>query len=155
MLSEKFVMLCAFSGATALMRAGIGAILADPEARTFIEQQGWGNCARIPDPCNIPTVRDNSGPGSRRSAISRPLRSVAQALFVTDGAVQGLDLSLEVEGLPRFLERRMPVGWQEVGGLFEVRSALLDKGPADLPEIIEGGVTHDAPFGKVALGAEP
>jgi 2-dehydropantoate 2-reductase len=37
-LWEKFVMLCAFAGATALMRAGIGAILADPEARTFIEQ---------------------------------------------------------------------------------------------------------------------
>lgn len=38
MLWEKFVMLCAFAGATALMRAGIGAILVDPEARTFLEQ---------------------------------------------------------------------------------------------------------------------
>jgi 2-dehydropantoate 2-reductase len=34
----KFVMLCAFSGATALMRAAIGPILADPEASSFIEQ---------------------------------------------------------------------------------------------------------------------
>ena len=37
-LWEKFVILCAFAGATALMRAGIGQILADPEARVFIEQ---------------------------------------------------------------------------------------------------------------------
>ncbi len=37
-LWEKFVILCAFAGATSLMRAGIGAILADPEARVFIEQ---------------------------------------------------------------------------------------------------------------------
>ena len=34
----KFVMLCAFSGGTSLMRAAIGPILADPEARIFIEQ---------------------------------------------------------------------------------------------------------------------
>ncbi len=37
-LWEKFVTLSAFSGATALTRAGIGRILADPEARTLIEQ---------------------------------------------------------------------------------------------------------------------
>ena len=37
-LWEKFVILCAFAGATSLMRAGIGAILVDPEARVFIEQ---------------------------------------------------------------------------------------------------------------------
>ncbi|MBZ9921952.1 2-dehydropantoate 2-reductase [Mesorhizobium sp. BR1-1-7] len=37
-LWTKFVTLCAFSGATSLMRAGIGQILADPEARIFIEQ---------------------------------------------------------------------------------------------------------------------
>ncbi|WP_114947848.1 ketopantoate reductase family protein [Microvirga calopogonii] len=37
-LWEKFVILCAFAGATTLMRAGIGTILADPEARLFIEQ---------------------------------------------------------------------------------------------------------------------
>jgi 2-dehydropantoate 2-reductase len=34
----KFVMLCAFSGGTGLMRAAVGPILADPEARIFIEQ---------------------------------------------------------------------------------------------------------------------
>ncbi len=34
----KFVTLCAFSGGTALMRSGIGPILADPESRLFIEQ---------------------------------------------------------------------------------------------------------------------
>nr|WP_245322563.1 2-dehydropantoate 2-reductase [Mesorhizobium sp. WSM3882] len=37
-LWEKFVTLAAFSGGTSLMRSGIGAILADPEARIFIEQ---------------------------------------------------------------------------------------------------------------------
>ncbi|MDG4884160.1 2-dehydropantoate 2-reductase [Mesorhizobium sp. WSM4884] len=37
-LWEKFVTLAAFSGGTSLMRSGIGPILADPEARTFIEQ---------------------------------------------------------------------------------------------------------------------
>jgi 2-dehydropantoate 2-reductase len=37
-LWEKFVTLAAFSGATALMRAGIGAIYADREARAFIEE---------------------------------------------------------------------------------------------------------------------
>ncbi|RWP47976.1 MAG: 2-dehydropantoate 2-reductase [Mesorhizobium sp.] len=37
-LWTKFVTLCAFSGATSLMRAGIGPILADPESRIFIEQ---------------------------------------------------------------------------------------------------------------------
>lgn len=37
-LWEKFVTLCAFSGGTSLMRSGIGPILADPEARIFIEQ---------------------------------------------------------------------------------------------------------------------
>jgi hypothetical protein len=31
-------MLCAFSGATALMRSAIGPILADTEARTFLQQ---------------------------------------------------------------------------------------------------------------------
>ncbi|TIS92343.1 ketopantoate reductase C-terminal domain-containing protein, partial [Mesorhizobium sp.] len=37
-LWTKFVTLCAFSGATSLMRAGIGPILADHESRIFIEQ---------------------------------------------------------------------------------------------------------------------
>ncbi|RWL44538.1 MAG: 2-dehydropantoate 2-reductase [Mesorhizobium sp.] len=37
-LWEKFVTLAAFSGATSLMRSGIGPILADPEARIFISQ---------------------------------------------------------------------------------------------------------------------
>ena len=37
-LWEKFVTLSAFSGGTALMRSGIGPILADSEARCFIEQ---------------------------------------------------------------------------------------------------------------------
>jgi 2-dehydropantoate 2-reductase len=37
-LWTKFVTLCAFSGATSLMRAGIGPILADTESRLFIEQ---------------------------------------------------------------------------------------------------------------------
>ncbi|TPJ36045.1 2-dehydropantoate 2-reductase [Mesorhizobium sp. B2-6-5] len=37
-LWTKFVTLSAFSGATSLTRAGIGPILADPEARMFIEQ---------------------------------------------------------------------------------------------------------------------
>ncbi|RVD61931.1 2-dehydropantoate 2-reductase [Mesorhizobium sp. M2D.F.Ca.ET.185.01.1.1] len=37
-LWEKFVTLAAFSGGTSLMRSGIGPILADPEARIFIEQ---------------------------------------------------------------------------------------------------------------------
>jgi 2-dehydropantoate 2-reductase len=37
-LWQKFVTLCAFSGATTLMRASIGAILADPEAQTFLKQ---------------------------------------------------------------------------------------------------------------------
>ncbi len=34
----KFVILCAFSGATSLMRSGIGPIYDDPEARIFAEQ---------------------------------------------------------------------------------------------------------------------
>jgi 2-dehydropantoate 2-reductase len=34
----KFVTLCAFSGATCLMRSGIGPILDDPESRLFTEQ---------------------------------------------------------------------------------------------------------------------
>ncbi|RWD86714.1 MAG: 2-dehydropantoate 2-reductase [Mesorhizobium sp.] len=37
-LWEKFVTLAAFSGATSLMRSGIGPILRDPEARIFVEQ---------------------------------------------------------------------------------------------------------------------
>ncbi|WP_292303622.1 ketopantoate reductase family protein [Mesorhizobium sp.] len=37
-LWEKFVTLAAFSGATSLMRSGIGPILGDPEARIFVEQ---------------------------------------------------------------------------------------------------------------------
>lgn len=37
-LWEKFVVLAAFSGATSLMRSGIGPILGDPEARIFAEQ---------------------------------------------------------------------------------------------------------------------
>lgn len=37
-LWEKFVTLSAFSGATSLMRAGIGLILADREGRMFLEQ---------------------------------------------------------------------------------------------------------------------
>ncbi|WP_245436320.1 ketopantoate reductase family protein [Mesorhizobium tamadayense] len=37
-LWEKFVTLAAFSGATSLMRSGIGSILDDPEARIFVEQ---------------------------------------------------------------------------------------------------------------------
>ncbi|MDG4892697.1 2-dehydropantoate 2-reductase [Mesorhizobium sp. WSM4976] len=37
-LWEKFVTLAPFSGATSLMRSGIGPILADPEARLFIAQ---------------------------------------------------------------------------------------------------------------------
>jgi 2-dehydropantoate 2-reductase len=37
-LWDKFVTLCAFSGATAIMRSGIGAILADPLARGFLVQ---------------------------------------------------------------------------------------------------------------------
>ena len=37
-LWEKFVILCAFSGGTALMRSSIGPILADSEGRFFIEQ---------------------------------------------------------------------------------------------------------------------
>ena len=37
-LWNKFVTLGAFSGSTGLMRSGIGAILADAEARTFLEQ---------------------------------------------------------------------------------------------------------------------
>jgi 2-dehydropantoate 2-reductase len=37
-LWDKFIMLCAFSGATALMRSGIGPILADTKARTFLQQ---------------------------------------------------------------------------------------------------------------------
>jgi 2-dehydropantoate 2-reductase len=37
-LWDKFVTLCAFSGATALMRSGIGDILADIEARAFLQQ---------------------------------------------------------------------------------------------------------------------
>jgi 2-dehydropantoate 2-reductase len=37
-LWEKFVILSAFSGATTLMRSGIGPILLDPDARHFIEQ---------------------------------------------------------------------------------------------------------------------
>ena len=37
-LWEKFVLLAAFSGATSLLRAGIGAILKDREARIFVEQ---------------------------------------------------------------------------------------------------------------------
>jgi 2-dehydropantoate 2-reductase len=37
-LWEKFTILSAFSGGTSLMRAGIGFILADPEARIFVEQ---------------------------------------------------------------------------------------------------------------------
>ena len=37
-LWTKFVMVSAFSGATSLMRASVGPILADPQARTFLEQ---------------------------------------------------------------------------------------------------------------------
>lgn len=37
-LWEKFVILCAFSGGTALMRTSIGPILADTEGRFFMEQ---------------------------------------------------------------------------------------------------------------------
>ncbi|CDX21859.1 2-dehydropantoate 2-reductase [Mesorhizobium sp. ORS 3324] len=37
-LWEKFVTLAAFSGATSLMRSGIGPILDDPEARIFVKQ---------------------------------------------------------------------------------------------------------------------
>jgi 2-dehydropantoate 2-reductase len=37
-LWEKFVILCAFSGGTALMRTSIGPILADSEGRFFLEQ---------------------------------------------------------------------------------------------------------------------
>ena len=37
-LWTKYVTVSAFSGATSLMRAGIGPILADPEARIFLEQ---------------------------------------------------------------------------------------------------------------------
>ena len=37
-LWTKFVTVSAFSGATSLMRAGIGPIFADPQARIFLEQ---------------------------------------------------------------------------------------------------------------------
>ncbi|MBB3314823.1 2-dehydropantoate 2-reductase [Rhizobium sp. BK181] len=37
-LWTKFVTLCAFSGATSLIRSGIGSILTDPESRTFLAQ---------------------------------------------------------------------------------------------------------------------
>ncbi|TCL72601.1 2-dehydropantoate 2-reductase [Rhizobium sp. BK251] len=37
-LWTKFVTLCAFAGATSLMRSGIGPVLADPEARIFLGQ---------------------------------------------------------------------------------------------------------------------
>ena len=71
---------------------------------------------------------------AKTSLSCHPLRSIDQALFVTDGAVQRLNLGLEIESFPRLLERCMPIGGQETGGLFDVRSAILDKGRADLPK---------------------
>jgi 2-dehydropantoate 2-reductase len=89
-LWEKFVILCAFAGATALMRAGIGAILADPEARIFIEQlrdEGLAVAAASGQP--IPEEHHR-----RFMVLWRSLPSEARSSMATDLA-RGKPLELE------------------------------------------------------------
>jgi 2-dehydropantoate 2-reductase len=89
-LWEKFVILCAFAGATALMRAGIGAILADPEARLFIEQlrdEGLAVAAASGEP--IPEEHHR-----RFMALWRSLPPEARSSMATDLS-RGKPLELE------------------------------------------------------------
>ena len=76
------------------------------------------------------------------------LRAIGQGFFVTDRAVEGFDLGLEIEGFPDLLKRRMPISREEADGLFNVRSAILDKGGAGFPKLIRMRVAHAAPFGS-------
>ena len=76
------------------------------------------------------------------------LRALGQGFFITDRAVEGFDLGLEIEGFPDLLKRRMPISREEADGLFDVRPAILDKGCAGFPKLISVGVAHTAPFGS-------
>src|SRR4051812_21937217 len=42
----------------------------------------------------------------------------------------------------------MPIGGQETGGLFDVRSAIFGKGRADLPKLVKVRGAHAVPFGS-------
>jgi 2-dehydropantoate 2-reductase len=89
-LWDKFVTLCAFSGATALMRSGIGDILADEEARTFLQQlrdEGMAVAAAFGNPMT-------DGFADRATALWESLPPATRSSMASDLA-NGKRLELE------------------------------------------------------------
>lgn len=113
-LWTKFVTVSAFSGATSLMRAGIGPIFADPQARIFLEQCGmraWPWRRRLGARCRTDTRNlpyrygESSHPRpARRWPTTSPAASRSNSHGCRDACTcSGMSLACRLPHILRFI----------------------------------------------------